>query len=127
MDTLTPDQRRLIMFGQNPERFAVALARTRKAFIGRNVVMAQVAPGGARLDGDDDDAGLFAQIDDDATAADIAKIAREHLDKFLGAPEEKDGHESLARCAALCAAALSRCSRDNANVRRISGGRGLAA
>ena len=127
MDTLTPDQRRVMMFGQNPKRFGVALARTRKAVLGRNVVMAQVAPGGARLEDNDDDTGLFDAIDDNATAADIAKAGREHLDRYLAAPDERDAHEHLARASAMMSAALSRCARDNQNVTRISRGGGLAS
>ena len=122
---LTPDQKRLIMFGQNPARFKAALARNRQAFIGKNVVMARVSPGGAHLE-NDDDTGLFDAIDDNATPADIAKAARDHLDRYLQAPEERDGHESLARAGALCAAALSRCARDTGNIARISRGKGLA-
>ncbi len=123
---LTPDQRRLLTFGRDPGKFDAAVARNRNRFLGRNVVMAQVGPGG-RLESDDDDTGLFDAIDDNATAADIAKAGREHLDRYLAAPDEKDAHEHLARASAMMSAALSRCARDNANVSRISRGRGLAA
>ncbi len=124
---LTPDQRRLMTFGRDTGKFDAAVARNRTRFAGRNVVMAQVAPGGARLERDDDESGLFDAIDDTATASDIAKAGKEHLEKYLAAPDEKDAHEHLARAGAMMSAALSRCARDNQNVSRISGGRGLAA
>jgi hypothetical protein len=111
-------------FGRDPRKFAAATARNNR-FLGRNMVMAQVAPGGARLEDDGDDAGLFDSIDDSATAADIAKAGKEHLEKYLAAPDEEDAHEHLARAGAMMSAALSRCARDNANVSSISSGRGL--
>jgi hypothetical protein len=105
----------------DPRKFERSLAHMRKNGTGRSAIMSVAGqPNG------DDDTGLFDEIDDNATAADIAKAGRDHLDRYLAAPDEKDGHESLARAAALCAAALSRCARDNANVSRIKGG-GLAS
>jgi len=114
-------------FGRDPGKFDAAVARNRNRFLGRNVVMAQVAPGGARLEDDDHDTGLFDAIDDSATAADIAKVGKGHLEKYLAAPDERDAHEHLARASAMMSAALSRCARDNQSVSRISSGRGLAA
>ncbi len=123
---LTPDQKRLMTFGRDPAKFDAAGARNRNRFLGRNVLMAQVGPGG-RLESNDDDTGLFDAIDDSATASDIAKAGKAHLEKYLAAPDEKDAHEHLARASAMMSAALSRCARDNQNVSRISGGRGLTA
>src|SRR5271169_5555724 len=94
--TLTPDQRRLMTFGLDPRKFDAAVARNRIRFLGRNMVMAEVGPGG-RLKSDDDETGLFDEIDDSATAADIAKAGKAHQDKYLAAPDEKDAHEHLAR------------------------------
>ncbi len=122
--TLTPDQKRLMTFGLKPGQFERSFARNRSRLMGKNMVMAQVGPGG-RLEREDDDTGLFDAIDDNATAADIAKAGKDHLEKYLAAPDERDAHEHLARASAMMSAALSRCARDNQSVSRISSGRGL--
>ncbi len=124
--TLTPDQKRLMTFGLKPGQFERSFARKLSRLMGKNMVMARVGPGG-RLEREDDESGLFDAIDDSATAADIAKAGKAHLEKYLAAPDEKDAHENLARASAMMSAALSRCARDNQNVSQISSGRGLAA
>ena len=124
MDTLTPDQRRLMTFGLRPGQLERDVARHRARLLGKNMVMAQVAPGGARLEADDE-SGLFDEISEDADASKIASEGKKHLERFLAAPEEKDAHEHLARASAMLAAALSRCARDNANTSKINSGRGL--
>lgn len=82
MDTLTPDQRRLMTFGLRPGQLERDVARHRARLLGKNMVMAQVAPGGARLEADDDDTRLFDAIDDSATAVDIAKAGKAHLESI---------------------------------------------
>jgi hypothetical protein len=107
----------------DPRKFERSLAHMRKNGTGRSAILSV-----AGRDGEDEDTGLFgADIDDNATGADIAKAAREYLDRYLAAPDERDAHEHLARASAMMAAALSRCARDNENVSRISRGGGLAS
>ncbi len=74
-----------------------------------------------RKDPNFDDAANFDRMD----AAECASQAKEHLQKFLDAPNDEDSHQSLARCGAMVAAALSRCVRDQANYRKIEKGAGL--
>jgi hypothetical protein len=121
---LTKEEQRLcVMFKCEPHQFEARLARMRKAGMGHAAIMSTAG----QPDTDDDDSGLFDAIDDSATAMDIAKAGKAHLDKYLAAPDEKDAHEHLARAGAMMSAALSRCARDNANASKISSGRGLAA
>ncbi len=121
---LNKEERRLAeMFKVDPRRMEAGIAHMRKNGSGRSAIMAVAG----QPNTDDDDTGLFDEIDDNATAADIAKAGREHLDRYLAAPDECDAHEHLARASAMMAAALSRCARDNENVSRISRGGGLAS
>ncbi|MGB3551249.1 MAG: hypothetical protein WA993_11195 [Candidatus Binatus sp.] len=121
---LNKEERRLAeMFKVDPRRMEAGIAHMRKNGSGRSAIMAVAG----QPNTDDDDTGLFDEIDDNATAADIAKAGREHLDRYLAAPDERDAHEHLARASAMMAAALSRCARDNENVSRISRGGGLAS
>ena len=116
------EQRMAEMHHIEPHRFERELAHMRRNSTGRSAVLCVAGqPNG------DDDTGLFDAIDDNATAADIAKAGREHLDRYLAAPDERDAHEHLARASAMMSAALSRCARDNQNVTRISRGGGLAS
>ena len=107
---------------RDPRTFAAKVAQMSKRVLAGNRVMCV-----ADQPDTDDDTGLFDAIDDNATASDIATAGKEHLDKYLAAPDEKDAHEHLARAGAMISAALSRCARDNANVSKISSGQGLAA
>ncbi len=103
---LTKEEQRLRdMFKCEPHRFEATLARLRKTGMGRAAIMAVAG----RPDSEDD-TGLFDAIDDSATASDIAKAGKAHLEKYLAAPDEKDAHEHLARASAMMSAALSRCA-----------------
>ena len=113
---LTPDQKRLMTFGHDPDKFAAALARNRKAFIGGNVVMAEVRPGGRLDTGDDDD-----EISDDATPAEICAKVKTHIDRFLAAPDAEESRKHLGYASALMSAAMTRCGRTATASQRRAG------
>jgi hypothetical protein len=110
------------MARRDPHTFAGKVAQMRKRALDGNRVMCV-----AGQPDTDDDEGLFSDIDENASAADIATAGKEYLDKYLAAPDEKDAHKNISRAIAMLSAALSRCARDGQNVSKIASGQGLAA
>jgi hypothetical protein len=103
------------------KRGQVALSSSRDTETAGGFVMSRVGFDGhiVRMNGSDDSDG------DSSTADDMAAEAMDHLQKFRDNPTAKNAHEHIARASAMCSAALSRCARDNADMSRISSGRGL--